>query len=147
MKTSLLIITTLALGALSVSADELSWVDEQVAAIKPPRSGLSSREIASVRNPFIYIRKKAPKSATSSSAHTTSTTSVRPVAKKSASALVLTTVINKSVLISGQWYKQGDNVEGYKIEKVMPQTVLLTKHNKKIVLTTNTSSTKLKFKN
>ena len=49
------IILTLLLFTNNLSANELAWVDQQVEAIKPPRSGLKSSTLNSVSDPFIFL--------------------------------------------------------------------------------------------
>ena len=46
------------ISALSLFGNELSWVDEQVAAIKPPREGISNKEISKLKDPFIFFHTK-----------------------------------------------------------------------------------------
>ena len=42
---------------IQLFANELSWVDDQVEAIKPPRSGASSQLLRAAENPFIFLKK------------------------------------------------------------------------------------------
>ena len=53
-------LTILLLLVLSTTlfSDELSWVDEQVEAIKPPRHGILRRDISKLRDPFIFLSAK-----------------------------------------------------------------------------------------
>jgi len=44
---------------ISLSADELSWVDTQIKAIKPLRKGLSNFQIEHTKNPFLTFKKKS----------------------------------------------------------------------------------------
>ena len=147
MKKTLLILTLSCVTSLYLFGDELSWVDEQINAIKPPRKGLSSAQIKSVESPFLYLKRKKSDDDKSSKDITTATavSSDLNVTKKP-HVMHLTTVINQHVQINGKWYTKGDKVHGYTIAKVMPTIVLLEKNKKKIVLTTKTKSTTLKFK-
>jgi len=43
--------------AAQLFSNELTWVDEQVEAIKPARIGVSQKEISKIKDPFIsYIK-------------------------------------------------------------------------------------------
>ena len=42
---------------ISLSADELSWVDTQIEAIKPSRKGLSNFQIEKTKNPFLIFKQ------------------------------------------------------------------------------------------
>ena len=60
MKNYLILIFTL-FAVVSLSSNELSWVDTQVEAIKPPRKGMSDSNIANIRSPFIFLNGKSKK--------------------------------------------------------------------------------------
>lgn len=131
-------------------SNELTWVDEQVEAIKPPRSGISNQLLASTQNPFIFLKKdekKEKKSNTPSKLLSPVSTSKATTSKPKTRALTLWLVVNKSAKINDTWYKEGDKLAGYKVEKINTKSVLLTKKNKKLLLSTRSSSSKLKFKN
>lgn len=145
MKKTLLILTISCVASLYLFGDELGWVDEQINAIKPPRKGISSAEINSVESPFLYLKREKLDGKKSSNNATRTTTSNLNVTKAPL-IMHLTTVINQHVQINGKWYTKGDRIHGYTIAKVMPTIVLLKKNKKKIVLTTKTKSTTLKFK-
>jgi hypothetical protein len=123
-------------------ANELNWVDEQVEAIKPSRTGMKKSSLNSIRDPFIFIKKSKKGKATTSN----NKTPLKQVVKKKIT-LKLTMVMNKSAQISGKWYRLGESVNGYKIEEITPKAVLLKKKNKELLLTTNSKSKNLKFKN
>ena len=42
-------------------ANELSWVDEQVEAIKPARPGIDNSIISAIEDPFIFLEKNGYK--------------------------------------------------------------------------------------
>ncbi len=126
-------------------ANELSWVDEQVEAIKPARHGISSKDIVRLKDPFIFLHgKKVKKRRTSLHRR------YKKGAKKQkihSSKLHLEAIINKSALINQKWYKEGKTVYGYKLEKVSAKSVLLTRGKKQILLSTMSKSKNLKFNN
>ncbi len=43
--------------ATQLFSNELTWVDEQVEAIKPARIGVSQKEISKIKDPFIFLHK------------------------------------------------------------------------------------------
>lgn len=146
MKT--LYIILLFLFTSQLCANELTWVDEQVAAIKPPRIGISNKSISKLKDPFIFlviqdeqVEKKGKKF--SKKVIIRSHYIKRYYSKK----LYLEAILNKSVMINRRWYKEGQWVYGYKIVKVNRTSVLLQKQNKKLLLSTMSKSKNLKFHN
>ncbi len=142
-----LIIFTLLLVTTHLLANELAWVDEQVEAIKPPRKGISTRDISKLKDPFIFLHaKKAKKRARSPYRRYSKSASKKQIQRYS-SKLSLEAILNKSALINRKWYKEGEKVYGYKLEKVNLQSVLLTRGKKQILLSTVSKSKNLKFNN
>ncbi|MDF1882500.1 hypothetical protein JHD49_00950 [Sulfurimonas sp. SAG-AH-194-C21] len=138
----------------AIFANELSWVDQQVNAIKPPRQGIHTADINKIIDPFIFLEKN----------RTTKKKSVKKVSSKTVinktplamqkqnvktvnKVLTLGVIMNNSVMISGEWYKLGDTLNGYKISEINRNSVLLRKHKKKILLSTKSNTKKLKFLN
>ena len=151
MKT--LIITTLLMLSINLVANELKWVDEQIEAIKPPRSGISKEKINTVQSPFIFLSNKKDKSkATSSSkkraykASASSGTRKNKIYKRS-KKLVLSAIINQSALINKKWYKLNDKVGKYTLSSISRTSVILSYKKKELLLSTNTKNSNLKFKN
>lgn len=143
---NLLIILTILLSS-SLFSNELDWVDEQVEAIKPARSGMSYKTVSSLHNPFVYLKKKEKENTTSSTvAQTTSNTKTQKV-KQTKQVLTLWLIMNDSAKINDVWYKKGDRVNGYEIQEIDSQSVLLTKKKKKLLLSTRSSNKNLKFNN
>ena len=146
MKT--LYITLLFLLAQHLYSNELTWVDEQVEAIKPPRIGISEKEIDKIKDPFIFLVKEEDKVEKSTKkslkkAHKR----VHFVKKHYSKKLHLEAILNKSALINQRWYKEGQWVYGYKLVKVNRTSVVLQKQNKKLLLSTVSRSKNLKFHN
>lgn len=152
---NLLIIPSLLL-AVNIFADELKWVDEQIQAIKPPRIGISSSKVNAVSDPFIFLDKNKDKSKKSAStsrprasfkkASTLSKSKKSKVSKKS-SVFVLDAIINKSALINGKWYKIEDMVGKYTLSNVENTMITLKYKNEELLLSTDSRSKNLKFKN
>ncbi len=142
MKTLLLLIFI----SISLSADaNTDWVDGQVAAIKPPRQGVSPKDIERVKNPFLItykssVGKKSP--ATGKKKRSKSTT------KKSNRSLRLQAIMNGSALIDGKWYKVDEKVRGYQIDKVSDASVVLKrgKERKELLLSSNDPKIKIQIK-
>jgi len=141
--------------ASELFATELSWVDKQVSAIKPSRHGLKSSAVASLKNPFIFLKKNSSKKNKKnvqknvSVKSFTRAKSIRKYKRKPTRTyrnLTLEAIINKSALINGHWYKIGKKVRGYKLTDVSNVSVTLTKNKKKIVLSVIKTHKKLNFK-
>ncbi|MDD2652355.1 MAG: hypothetical protein PHX44_04810 [Sulfurimonas sp.] len=155
MKTVFILLLTLFLSH-ALLATELDWVDEQIAAIKPPRKGVV---VSGVDNPFVFLNKNKPKDAKKDGA--ASVASGAPTVQKAATDakkekkeltsadFSLNTIINASAMINGNWYKQNDIVSEYTISEIDRQFVILKnkKGDKTIFLSTATKKPTLKFKN
>ena len=147
------IILTMLFFTINLSSNELSWVDEQIEAIKPSRSGLKSSSISSMKDPFIFLKKYKKEIATSKK----SLPSLNKISSDNANALVskpekpkklsLSAVLNKSALINGQWYKKGETIRGYTLSEVNKKSILLTKKSKKLILSTQSINKNLNFNN
>jgi hypothetical protein len=154
MKTLLFTIATL-LVTTSLSANELSWVDEQVQAIKPPRMGMTKNELSRIHDPFIFLKKnkeespKSTKSVKQLNSNTKSSVFVQSAPSKTHSRRYkLSVIINKSYMINKKWYKLGEKIDGYTITAINSTSVLLKKRKKKsLLLTTRSSKQKLKLIN
>ncbi|WP_457746155.1 hypothetical protein [Sulfurimonas sp.] len=130
-------------------ANELTWVDEQVEAIKPPRVGFNIKKLARVSDPFIYLRtsKKGGASGAKRRSSVPKGSGSAKVKKTKVFKLTLNAILNQSAMINGKWYKKGEKVYGYKLAKVTTNAVLLTKKKKKVQLSTKSRSKNIKFNN
>jgi len=143
-------VTLLLLLSTHLIANELSWVDEQIAAIKPPREGISNQEIEKVKDPFIFFLKKKDKKKKEVivKAKAPYKKHYRRSRKTTTShRLKLEAILNKSALINGKWYKEGAKVYSYRLSKVKLKSVLLTKNKKTIILSTVSKNKNLKINN
>jgi len=155
MKTFLILVTVL--FTVDLVANELSWVDEQVEAIKPPRTGMKSRELSTTKDPFIFLSKNRIKHTenkdgtvrrqTTSTSSKTTTVSALKKPKKKQGPLSVAMVMNSSAMINGHWYKVGDKIKGYRVSNIDSTSVLLTKNEKKLLLSTKSKSKNLNFRN
>jgi len=143
-------------------AIDLSWVDEQVEAIKPARDGELNSNITKIKDPFIFLKKnylnedkKTSKNSKSNSIRAnknykkTTNSGAKSYKKRTAysnKSFVLSAIINKSARINGKWYKLNDRVKGYKITDIKNKTVTLKRKSKTLVLSTASKNSKLKFK-
>jgi len=130
-------------------ASELKWVDEQIAAIKPPRVGILNKNITKLQNPFVFLVKKDKKTAVEKGKESSKKVIRHAyyIRKHYYRHLYLEAILNKSVMINRRWYKEGHFVYGYKIVKVNRTSVLLQKQNKKLLLSTMSKSKNLKIYN
>lgn len=147
----LFIILTVFMSTL-LMCDELAWVNEQVEAIKPPRSGMQTNALSKIHDPFIFLQRdelaktaKHPVRTTLSNRTTTSSSPKR--VQRNKQALRLTLIMNNAAMINNTWYKKGDSVNGYKITELHSKSVLLRKHNKQLLLSTKSINKNLKFNN
>jgi len=148
MKT--LTLSLLILASTSLLSNELSWVDDQVEAIKPPRTGMKSSVLSGVKDPFIFLIRKDDKDIKTTVVRAKPTIRTHRKTQrvyKPSKVLMLKAVMNNSALINGKWYKSGDTINGYKVMQVNRFSVLLNKKKKELLLTTQSSSKKLNFKN
>ncbi|WP_324170798.1 hypothetical protein [Sulfurimonas sp.] len=150
MKNIILILITLSIYS-TLSSNELSWVDKQVEAIKPPRKGMKNKALTKIHSPFIYLnakkytRKRTSTYNKSAKVYTTSTKSLHS-RKKLPKKLVLSAVINKSALINGEWYNLNDVLYGYKLSSIKRTVIILSRGERKITLSTRDTKQNLKFK-
>ena len=150
MKT--IFISLLLLLVVNLSANELKWVDEQIEAIKPPRSGMQVKELAKIKDPFIFLssaksksKKKYKRSKYKRSKYKKSSTKKKRAVLNNKFHLAMT--MNQTARINDKWYKLGDSISGYKIAKIDSSFVLLTKDKKNFLLSTHSKNTNLNFKN
>ena len=144
MKT--IFISLLLLIVVNLSANELKWVDEQIEAIKPPRSGMKVKELAKVKDPFIYLSKSGKiKKTYTKRKYKKSSKKRRQIVLNNKFHLSMT--MNKTARINDKWYKLGEKISGYKIAKIDSSFVLLTKNKKNFLLSTHSKNTNLNFKN
>ena len=151
---NILLILSLFIATCTI-ANELKWVDEQIQAIKPPRSGISKSQIDMIQNPFIFLKKelkeKPAKKALTSKRSTISKQSISKSTSNQVSrqttSFTLSAIINKSALINGKWYKLESKVGKYTLSSINTGSVILTYKNKELLLSTRSKTKKLKFKN
>jgi hypothetical protein len=111
---------------------ELTWVDEQIQAILPARVGVPEGFINSLNDPMKM--KKLPPVAGNLLAPP-KLGSILTAPKVVEEPLRLLAIMNKSVLITGKWYKVGDSVRDFTLSEVKQNSVLLTgKKDKKLIL-------------
>ncbi len=143
--------------SIALCADELSWVDTQIDAIKPPRKGMSTSSLDKIGNPFIFLQKdeeviekvKNNKTRVNPLRSTNTKKSSKPVLrskKELVKRLKLSAIINKSVLINNRWYNINDKIYDYTISKINKKTIILNMGKKKLVLSTEKSTKNIKFK-
>lgn len=154
MKTFLIL--SFLIFTFQISADEVTWVNEQIEAIKPPRSEVSTAEINTLKDPFIFLGKNASKDkgssvgnknlATRSAGSKAGSTGKRSSRYRTSKAFKLDVIINSSALINSKWYRLNEKVNGYTVSEISRNSVLLTNKGKKILLSTKSNILNLKLK-
>lgn len=117
------------------------WVDEQVAAIKPPRKGVSLDKIKHIKDPFIITYKDTKGKKRTVRNKKSGTSSF----KRRSRGLHLQAIMNGSALINGKWFKAQEKVRGYEIEKVASGFVLIRRGKEKVRLSLATTDPKIKI--
>jgi len=147
------IFTPLLLSSVLVLANtiDLSWVDKQIEAIKPPREGESMKNISQIKNPFVFLSNNEEKTKGSAKKSENSEKNKEALKQQksvvfSKNSFLLGAIINKTALINNKWYRVGDIVNGYTIVSIDKKTVNLKNASLSKILTTKTQNTKLKFK-
>jgi len=149
MKT-LLIASTSVLLTSTLCATELSWVDEQIEAIKPPRK---ASRINNIKNPFVFLEKNGyVKKEPVLEKKTVSTTNskgevVTKIIVQKPKPLILSAILNHSALINGTWYKKNEKIRSYTIINIEKSSVTLKNGDRRMTLSTNVKKQNLKFKN
>lgn len=154
MKTTLITLLAVFICSTTLYASELEWVDEQVEAIKPPRKGVN---IMPLKDPFVFLEKNKPKDAKGNKMPSPARTVVASFKSsltckpkeddKKSSDFVLSTIINSSAMIDGNWRKKGDQISSYTITDISKNSVTLKKGDKELILSTASKKPNLKFKN
>lgn len=113
---------------------ELAWVDEQIQAILPARVGIPEGFINSLRDPM-KMKKTSPVATNGSKLLAPPKLGSIMSPKVIEEPLRLLGIMNKTVLISGKWYKIGDSVRNFILSEVKQNSVLLTgKKDQKLIL-------------
>ncbi len=138
----------LILIVVNLSANDLKWVNEQIEAIKPPRSGIDMKELSQIKDPFVYFSNKKGKKTYKNSKIKTYTKSYKKREKTNLNnKFDLSIIMNKTARINGKWYKIGEKISGYKIVKINSYSVQLTKNKKTFLLSTRSQNRNITFKN
>jgi len=144
MKTRLLFLTLpLLLNAQAAQQQpDLTWVDNEVKAIKPPREGVPSYAIARLKDPFAYqLFLNQPETDDAQSKP-----KISNAIRARSRSLTLEAVFNKhTAMIDGKWYKKDDTIYGYSIQDIGYDAVWLTKKKKQLKLTLFKKNDKIKI--
>ncbi len=123
----------------SFTTTDMSWVDQKIEEIKPQRNGMSNSRLASIKSPFIIVKKEVKDDGKKTSIAKTSTRKKdnknSPLKKDmSKEPLTLQMVLNSSALINGNWLKENEKTRGYTLTQIQSSYVVLEKKKKKIKL-------------
>jgi hypothetical protein len=134
--------SVLLLSIEAFATSDLKWVNEQVDAIKPSRTGISSSFISGLKDPIKPEEVKKVKKKNSPTIITSTTKSTRELHLK---PLTLESIINKSAYINGKWYRENDQVRGKKITLISKNYVILQYKKKQTRLFINKKNDKIKI--
>lgn len=139
MKSHTLFLTSVVIlcGTLHAEVD-LSWVDTQIAAIKPKRIGIDERFIDTLKSPVLLIEKPADVNLTASGE------TVIPQIDTEA-PLKLFAIINQSALVNGTWLKVHDSFRDYKLKRIGSNHIVLANKDGKIELFLSEKSDSIKI--
>ena len=87
-------------------------IDKMIAQIKEPRKGIALKELSSIPNPFVTVKKDI------------NITKVF-VPKRIEANMELGGIVNRKAYINGSWHKEGDDVSGYTLQYVGTRGVVL----------------------
>ncbi len=133
------------LTSFAAAEDSLAWVDQQIAAIKPKRAGISDTKISAITSPIRY--RKVDEEETKESSDGTKS---KPIVAHTELAappkpLRVTAIMNSSALIDGQWLKVNSSIRGYKVRRINSDNVLLQNSSKKLKLFIKEKNDKIKI--
>jgi len=118
--------------------EELAKIDEQIRAILPSRAGVSDGFINSLRDPMKMTKPSLTAKVGSNllaPPKLGSTMGILAQPKVIEEPLRLLAIMNKSVFISGKWYKIGESVRDFTLSEIKSNSVLLTgKKDQKLIL-------------
>ena len=117
----------------TIKDQELMWVDQQIAAILPPRLGIANEAIDTIKSPFKLEET------------VTFTPEGLAIAKPKPIPLRVTLIINSQALINGRWYVKNDTIEGYHISSITRNYVTLANKKETKILTLNKNDSDLKI--
>jgi len=104
--------------------EQILWVDERVAAIKPARSGLPTAMLKRVHNPFLFtapvVTRGDGKAGTGSAVK-----GRKPAASAKSRSLKLYAIMNDKALINGLWFATNDKIRAYRVAKINEGSVVL----------------------
>ena len=135
----LILITLVPLAVFAnIANSSHETISTQIKEIKPPRIGVSNREIAKVKSPFLYMKTVTTKSGKKRRI-------IEAKKRIKLKPLKLESAINKNIKINGKWYKEGDRVRQYVILKVSSDYILLKSKKKQLKLFQNSKNYKIRF--
>jgi len=102
--------------------------------ISQQRVGLDEKEILSVKQPFITIKKKTNKDG------------INSAVKSKKKSFVLEAIFNNKAMINGSWYKLYQNIGDSKVVKITSSYVLIKTPSgtKKLTIRNNNASISIK---
>ena len=130
-------LTLISIISINIFANNSSWVDKQIQAIKQAKPTIKNNNISNMKNLFIFLEKNGYNYEIIKMA--------KKVIKKHGAKPTLEMIINKSALINGKWYKVNSLVNGYKVNSINETSVNISFHKKKYILSLKPKRCNLKF--
>lgn len=129
----------------SENHEDLQWVDQEIAAIKPPRKGMESNLISKIEDPFMVqlLLNRPPEDEKIKTPLQT-----YPVMSETIKEdFTLQAIFNSNkALIDGTWVHPGDKVYGYAVKSIGKDYVILMRNGKRVTLTLNPANENIKIK-
>lgn len=151
-KINVLISATLLFSTTYADID-LSWVDKQIEAIQPERSGIADKNINSIKEPFIFLNDDTNSTKVSSPNKVTKVVKAEDGTVKKVivtlKPLKLSAIMNQNALINQKWYKLNDKIRDYKLIKIEKNHIILKDRynkNKKMYITTKNENIDINIK-
>lgn len=143
MRSIITIIFTLV--TLLVANSDVTWIDEQIEAIKPARKAAT---ISQVGDPFIFLEKNKKESKDGNKTPLSGTgVTIKDKNVSKEPTFTLSMIMNQKAMINEAWYGVNDKIYKYTITEITKDSVSLKENKKELRLTTQTTQNRLNFKN
>jgi len=140
------IILIILLQNLLFANEFMHVIDTKIINIDKKRVGVSSKILRKIKNPFFIPIVVQENNQTKKQLNKSTLNKTNKSEKTKKAILNLQVILNKSVLINHKWYKNFQEVEGYKIIAIKPDYVLLDQYGEHIILRVNEQSQNIHFK-
>jgi uncharacterized protein YdcH (DUF465 family) len=107
---------------------DLGWVDQQIEAIIPQRSGIDIQSINNIKEPFVFLKDENVTTDEEIVFNTDimeSNGTITEVQVVKLEPLKLTAIINKNALIDKKWYKLEEKVREMTVVEIKKDNIVL----------------------